>query len=107
DRQVYNALKFGLDPEDTPDVTITSTTPGQGNFPTQPHYLAPPMPWPTFRHMSDDDLWAIVAYIKHGIKGVTNTVPNSQGPPDFWASSYTDAAVGPANLPAYPAGNEQ
>ena len=88
-------------------LTITSTTPGQGNFPATPHYLAPPMPWPSFRHLSDSDLWAIVAYIEHGIKPVANTVPDSQGPPDFWASSYTDAAVGPANLPAYPVGNEQ
>jgi len=41
----YNALKFGLDPGATPDAVITSTTPGTGNFPATPHYLAPPMPW--------------------------------------------------------------
>ena len=107
DRQIYNALKFGLDPKATPDVTITSTTPGQGNFPATPHYLAPPMPWPSFRHETDDNLWAIVAYLKHGLKPVTNPVPDSQAPPDFWASSYTDAAVGPANLPSFPTANEQ
>lgn len=106
-RRIYNALKFGLDPEDTPDVTITSITPGQGNFPTTPHYLAPPMPWFSTRHLTDSDLWAIVAYLKHGIKAVANNVPDSTGPPDFWASSYTDAAVGPANFPNYPTGNEQ
>ena len=107
DRQIYNALKFGLDPEATPDVAITSTTPGQGNFPVTPHYLAPPMPWPSFRHESDENLWAIVAYLKHGIKPVVNAVPASQDPPDFWASSYTDAKVGPANVPAFPTANEQ
>lgn len=106
DRQIYNALKYGLDPMATADVVITSTTPGQGNFPATPHYLAPPMPWPATRHLSDDDLWSLVAYLKHGIKAVSNTVPSSQGPPDFWASSYTDAAVGPATFSAYPTGNE-
>jgi hypothetical protein len=107
DRQIYNAIKYGLDPEDTPDVVITGTTPGAGNFPATPHYLAPPMPWPAFRHLPDANLWSIVAYLKHGIKPVTNAVPDSQGPPDFWASSYTDAAIGPANLPAFPTANEQ
>ena len=107
DRQVYNALKFGLDPADTPDVVITSTTPGQGNFPTTPHYLAPPMPWPSFRHFSDSDLWSIVAYLKHGIKPVANAVPDSQGPPDFWASSYTPDKIGPLVEPAFPTANEQ
>jgi len=107
DRQIYNALKYGLDPGATPDAVITSTTPGQGNFPTTPHYLAPPMPWPSFRHLSDDDLWSIVAYLKHGIKPVANTVPDSQGPPDFWASSYTPDKVGPYPLPTYPAASEQ
>ncbi len=107
DQQIYNSLKYGLTPENAPDAPITSTTPGQGNFPATPHYLAPPMPWIATRHFSDEDLWAIVAYLKHGIKAVNNAVPDSQGPPDFWASSYTDAAVGPAVLPAYPAAGEQ
>lgn len=107
DRQIYNALKYGLDPGDTPDVVITSTTPGQGNFPTAPHYLAPPMPWSSFRHLTDSDLWAIVAYLKHGIKPVANAVPDSQGPPDHWASSYTPALIGPETLPGYPAASEQ
>lgn len=106
DRQIYNALKFGLDPMDTPSVVITSTTPGTGNFPATPHYLAPPMPWTAYRHLSDDQLWAIVAYLKHGIKAVDNTVPASTGPGDFWASSYVDSAVGPATPSAYPASNE-
>lgn len=101
DRQIYNALKHGLDPEDTASVTITDA-----NFPATPHYLAPPMPWPAYRHLPDGDLWAIVAYIKHGIKPVNNTVPDSSGPPDFWAGSYSDGAVGPKVIPAYPAAGE-
>jgi hypothetical protein len=106
DRQIFNALRFGLDPEDTPDVVIASNVPGQGNFPADPHYLAPPMPWPSLRHKTDEELWAIVAYLKHGIKAVSNQVPESQGPQDHWASSYTPDKLGPNPLPAYPAGNE-
>ena len=107
DQQIYNALKYGLDPGATPDAAISGTTPGQGNFPATPHYLAPPMPWTSTRHLSDDDLWSIVAYLKHGIKPVANIVPDSQGPPDFWASSYTPDKVGPYPLPDYPAASEQ
>jgi hypothetical protein len=106
DRQIFNALRYGLDPEETPNVAITSAVPGQGSFPAAPEYLAPPMPWPAFRHNSDEDLWAIVAYLKHGIKPVNNTVPASDGPPDHWASSYTPDRIGPYPFPAYPAANE-
>jgi hypothetical protein len=106
DRQVFNALRYGLDPKTSPDVIITSTTPGQGNFPATPQYLAPPMPWPSFRHKADDDLWAIVAYLKHGLKPISNAVPDSEGPPDHWASSYTLDQTGPYPFPAYPAGSE-
>ena len=101
DLQIFNALRHGLDPEDTPSVVITSA-----NFPTTPHYLAPPMPWPAIRHFSDEDIWAIVAYLKHGVKANNNNVPASSGPPDHWASSYTDAAVGPKTIPTYPAAGE-
>jgi len=106
DLQIYNALKFGLDPAFTASQTITSSTPGQGNYPAQPHYLAPPMPWPSYQHLDDVDLWSIVSYLKHGIKAVSNTVPPSQAPADFWASYYSVANVGPSAIPAYPEGNE-
>jgi mono/diheme cytochrome c family protein len=106
-RQIFNALRYGLKPGDSPDVVITSTVPGEGNFPATPRYLAPPMPWPSFRHMSDADLWAIVAYLKHGIKPVNNKVPDSEGPPDFWAGEYKQGnLLGPHPLPAYPMANE-
>ena len=107
ERQIFNALRFGLRPGETPDVTITSSTPGAGNFPTNPRYLAPPMPWPSFRHMSDRELWAIAAYLKRGVKPVSNKVPDSEGPPDFWASEYTPAKLGPYPMPPFPTAQEQ
>jgi hypothetical protein len=106
-RQVFNALRYGLDPADTPDVLITSTTPGEGGFPAEPHYLAPPMPWPSFRHMADGELWDIVAYLQHGIKPVSNKVKDSKGPTNHWASFYTEKKTGPYPLPPYPASNEE
>jgi hypothetical protein len=107
ERQLFNALRFGLRPEDTPDVTITSTTPGQGNFPMRPHYLAPPMPWTGWRHMADAELRAIAAYLKRGLKPVVNKVPDSEGPPDFWASAMTPEKIGTYPGPAFPTENEQ
>jgi mono/diheme cytochrome c family protein len=107
ERQIFNALRYGLRPEETPDVEITSTTPGQGNFPVNPHYLAPPMPWPSWRHMSDSDLWAIAAYLKKAVKPVRNQVADSEGPPDFWASGYTPKDIGTHPAPKYPTAMER
>lgn len=111
ERQIFNSLRYGLRPEDTPDVDITSTTPGQGNFPLHPHYLAPPMPWMSWRHMPDADLWAIAAYLKHGLKPVHNLVKESEGPPDFWAGFYghkgTLGTPGPYPTRPFPTENEQ
>lgn len=106
ERQIVNALKFGLRPEDTPDVAITSRTPGQGNFPEHPHYLAVPMPWTAWRYLPEQELWDIAAYLKRGLKPVTNKVLDSEGPPDFWASAYTDDKIGGAQPPAFPTANE-
>lgn len=107
ERQIFNSLRYGLRPEDTPDVKITSTTPGQGNFPEIPHYLAPPMPWPSWRHMTDKELWAIAAYLKRGVKPYTNRVEESEGPPDFWAEAYGRRDMGPYPAAAFPTANEQ
>lgn len=107
ERQIFNALRYGLRPGETPDVEITSTTPGEGNFPANPKYLAPPMPWPAFRHLSDQELWDIVAYLKHGVKAVNNRVEDSEGPPDFWVSFYTPETIGQYPLPAFPASGEK
>jgi mono/diheme cytochrome c family protein len=106
ERQIFNALRYGLRPGETPDVEITSTTPGQGNFPATPKYLALPMPWPSWRHMPDSDLWAIAAYLKRGVKPVSNRVADSDGPPDFWASEYTLEKIGPYPATPFPSANE-
>lgn len=107
ERQIFNSLRFGLRPGETPDVGITSATPGQGNHPANPKYLAPPMPWGSWRHMSDEELWAIAAYLKRGVKPMSNKVADSEGPPDFWASAYTVAAIGPYPAAPYPTANER
>jgi mono/diheme cytochrome c family protein len=106
ERQIFNSLRYGLRPGETPDVEITSTVPGEGNHPTSPKYLAPPMPWPVWRHMPDEDLRAIAAYLKRGVKPVRNRVKDSEGPPDFWASAYTVEAIGPYPAAPFPTANE-
>lgn len=55
---------------------ITSTTPGEGNS------------------------------LKRGVKPVRNRVPDSEGPPDFWAGAYTVKKIGPYPLPPFPTSNE-
>jgi len=108
ERQIFNALRYGLRPGETPDVEITSITPGEGNFPASPKYLAPPMPWLAWRYMPDEDLWAIAAYLKRGLKPVRNVVEDSEGPPDFWASGYTEfLAANPRPAPPFPAASER
>jgi hypothetical protein len=107
ERQIFNALRYGLRPGETPDVDITGTTPGQGGFPEAPKYLAPPMPWPAFRYKPDVELWAIAAYLKRGLKPQTNKVEPSEGPPDFWAGLYTMfGATGAMTTPAFPTDRE-
>jgi hypothetical protein len=108
ERQIFNALRHGLRPGETPDVDITSDTPGQGNFPENPKYLAPPMPWPAFRHKSDLEIRAIAAYLKRGLKPQVNKVELSEGPPDFWAGFYTGLMQvnAAATTPAFPTDRE-
>lgn len=107
ERQIFNALRYGLRPEETPDVEISGTTPGKGNFPLHPHYLAIPMPWMSWRHMPDADLWAIAAYLKNGVKPNPNKVADSEGPPDFWASEMTVEKIGPYPAKPFPTENEK
>jgi mono/diheme cytochrome c family protein len=104
--QIFNALRYGLRPGETADVEITSATPGQGNHPVNPKYLAPPMPWPAWRHMSDQDLWAIAAYLKHGVRPVRNQVLDSEGPPDFWAGEYVPSKWGTYPATPFPTSRE-
>ena len=107
ERQIFNALRYGLRPEDTPDVEITSTVPGKGNFPLHPKYLAPPMPWTTWRQLPEQELWDIAAYLKRGLKPVVNKVKDSEGPPDFWASEYAKPVYGTNPAAAFPTANER
>jgi hypothetical protein len=107
ERQIFNSLRYGLRPGETPDVTITSSVPGKGNFPENPRYLAPPMPWPGWRYMTDRELHDITAYLKHGVKPVHNKVMDSEGPPDFWASEYTVQKIGPYPPAAFPTTHER
>jgi hypothetical protein len=106
ERQIFNALRFGLRPGETADVEITSSVPGQGNFPRNPKYLAPPMPWPEFRHMADEELKAIAAFLKRGLKPFNNRVDDSEGPPDFWESEYTEEKYGTYPAPPFPTAAE-
>jgi hypothetical protein len=64
------------------------------------------MPWPSFRNMPDQELWDIAAYLKHGLKPVSNLVKDSDGPPDFWASAYPPARIGTYPLSTFPADGE-
>lgn len=106
-RQLFNALRFGLDPDKTPDVVITSNTPGQGNFPKEPQYLAPPMQWPLYRHLPDNELWDIIAYLQHGLKPVSNKVLDNEEPADHWISFYTPANIGVYPFPVFPGKGEE
>lgn len=107
ERQIFNSLRYGLRPGETPDVEITSSIPGQGNFPVHPRYLAQPMPWTAWRHMPDKELWAIAAYLKNGLKPVVNKVQDSEGPPDFWASTYVSDSIGTYPSPPFPTARER
>jgi mono/diheme cytochrome c family protein len=106
ERQIFNALRYGLRPGETADVEITSSQPGEGNHPANPKYLAPAMPWPAWRHMSDQELRDIAAYLKHGLKPVRHRVQDSEGPPDFWASFFTVDVFGPYPAPPFPTSRE-
>lgn len=107
ERQIFNALRYGLRPGETADVEITSTVPGEGNHPVNPKYLAPPMPWPAWRHLADDEIRAIAAYLKHGVRPSRNLVADSEGPPDFWAGFYLSGEFGPYPAAPFPTARER
>jgi hypothetical protein len=44
ERQIFNALRYGLRPGETADVEITSAVAGEGNHPRHPKLLPPSMP---------------------------------------------------------------
>jgi hypothetical protein len=57
--------------------------------------------------MADQDLYAIAAYLKYGVKPVNHRVQDSDGPPDFWASEYTVEKIGPYPAFPYPTAREK
>lgn len=77
--------------------------------------LCPPMPWPYYRYMSNEDTWAIVAYLK-SIKPVRNAVPEataSEVPASKHGGKHSDehadCSIFYKNLkamPPYPGQNE-
>lgn len=84
-KQVFNSLHHGRDKD--------------GNT------SCPPMPWAYFRDQSDRDIWAIVAYLKEGIKPIRNQVPENTAP----GGTRPDCAPFFQNLqplPDYPGANE-
>jgi hypothetical protein len=78
----------------------------EANFPEDPDYLGPGMPWFELRHMPDDEIRAIAAYIKHGLKPVANEMPPSDVQPGGWGSFYTEEAIGPYPAAPFPTANE-
>jgi hypothetical protein len=60
--------------------------------------------------MPDNELRAIAAYLKRGLKPVSNKVAESEGPPDFWVSAYKEMPqlkIGPLQPAAFPTANER
>jgi hypothetical protein len=54
--------------------------------------------------MPDEDLWSIVAYLRHGVKPVRNNVAASDDTPDHWAGEA--AKLGPYPPRPFPTANE-
>jgi hypothetical protein len=55
--------------------------------------------------MADEDLWAIAAYLKHGLKPVDNAVEDTDRPEAGWANDW-DALKGTYPPPPFPTKNE-
>jgi hypothetical protein len=51
-----------------------------GKFMAMSRDILPPMPWQTIGQMTDDDLKAILAYLK-SLKPIHNPIPNPVPPP--------------------------
>ena len=86
---------------ESPDIEITAD-----NFPADPDLLGEGMPWVELRHMADEDLWAIAAYLKYGLKPVSNEVEDSDRPPEGWAHEYAAGDFGTHPVVAFPTANE-
>jgi hypothetical protein len=84
-QQIFNSLSHGRDNE--------------GNS------ICPPMPWTYLRNQRDRDNWAIVAYLKYGIKPVKNQVPENTAP-DGGRPDCAPLFPAVQDLPRYPGANE-
>lgn len=62
--------------------------------------------WLTWRHMPDEDLWAVTAPVEHGVKPVAHDVPESETPPDFPADCATLERIAPPPAPPFPTASE-
>ena len=65
------------------------------------------MQWPLYRHLPDSELWDLIAYLKHGLKPVSNKIPENDESSDHWVSFYTPDRIGVYPFPVFPAGNEE
>lgn len=109
--QVGPATVYALNITPDPDTGIGNWTPQQiftalrDGIDDEGKMLCPPMPWPVFHNMSDEDRWAVVAYLKH-VKPVSHEVPQPAmpdgGPVD--CASFYPPQMPP--LPAFPAASE-
>jgi hypothetical protein len=57
--------------------------------------------------MTDQEIRAVAAYLKRGLKPVVNKVADSDAPQDFWASEVTPEKIGPYPVAKYPTANEK
>jgi mono/diheme cytochrome c family protein len=93
EKQIVDALRTGMRPNGKP--------------------LLPPMPWPNFTALTDEDAYALAAYLK-SLPAVSHKVPDAVTPDqalavkgsiiDFPAPSAWDAPRGPAGAAASPMG---
>ncbi len=66
-----------------------------------------PGPVPAYRHLADDEIRAIASYLRNGVRPVSNRVPDSEGPPDFWGTEYTPDKIDMLPAPAFPTSRER
>ena len=85
DQQIFDALRLGKNKEGK--------------------YLAPPMPWPEYQNMTDEDIRAVVAYLR-SIKAVSNAVPKNDNGSGGTVDTSIFYPVPPPTVPAYPGANE-
>ena len=56
--------------------------------------------------MPDEDIWAIIAYLRHGLRPVANDVQDSDRPPEGWSGMYAEVGHGTHPATPFPSANE-